>query len=167
VLSVAEGDGVAEAEGDAASSSEPESGEEAVLATPSSAPARSAALDCADRSGDEDADGAGSAEASLSAPSVPFASFFSSPAAPSLAEADGVGEAEEASLSFSSAATQSLYSSAVRLLAVGTGVLLLSASASEDVKPSPTITAVGIAAMAIALPAGMWNRVNSGFLGAA
>ncbi|GAA2887871.1 hypothetical protein GCM10010524_20140 [Streptomyces mexicanus] len=34
-------------------------------------------------------------------------------------------------------------------------------------KPIPTMTAVGIAAMAIALPAGMWNLVNSGFLGAA
>jgi hypothetical protein len=79
-----------------------------------------------------------------------------------LAEADGDGEAEESS----SAATQSLYSSAFWAFVVAVDPPL-SASASDDVKPMPTMTAVGIAAMAIALPAGMWNRVNSGFLGAA
>jgi hypothetical protein len=76
------------------------------------------------------------------------------------AEAEADGEAEE-----SRAVTQSLYSSAVRLFADEEPPL--SASASEDVKPMPMRTAVGIATVAIALPAGMWNRVNSGFLGAA
>ena len=46
-------------------------------------------------------------------------------------------------------------------------MLLVSAIASEDVNPKPMSTAVGIATEAIALPAGMWNLVNSGFLGAA
>ena len=81
-----------------------------------------------------------------------------------LARVDGDAEA---SASSSSAATQSLYSSAVRLLAVGLVALSLSACASVGVKPMPIRTAVGIAARAIALPAGMWNLVNSGFLGAA
>lgn len=97
------------------------------------------------------------------APSPPSPSSAASPA---LAEADGVGEAEASSCEPSSAATQSLYSSAVRLLADGADALL-SATACVDVKPMPMRTAVGIAAMAIALPAGMWNLVNSGFLGAA
>lgn len=101
---------------------------------------------------------------------VPPWSSFSS-VAPSLAEGDGVGEADSSpldSLSESSrAATQSLYSSAVRLLEVGAAGVSLSAMASVDVKPMPMSTAVGIAAMAIALPAGLLNLVNSGFLGAA
>jgi hypothetical protein len=80
-----------------------------------------------------------------------------------LAEADGDGEAEEPSC----AVTQSLYSSAVRLFDDGDVEPPLSASASEDVNPIPMRTAVGIATVAIALPAGMWNLVNSGFLGAA
>ena len=42
-----------------------------------------------------------------------------------------------------------------------------SALASVGVNPMPMRTAVGMAARAIALPAGMWNLVNSGFLGAA
>jgi hypothetical protein len=86
-----------------------------------------------------------------------------------LLEADGEGD-DEASLDASSAVTQSLYSSAVRLLAVGDGDGLLplpAARASEDVKPMPISTAVGIATEAMAFPAGMWNLVNSGFLGAA
>jgi hypothetical protein len=80
-----------------------------------------------------------------------------------LAEADGDGEADESP----SAATQSLYSSAVRLFDDGDVEPPLSARASEDVNPIPMRTAVGIATVAIALPAGMWNLVNSGFLGAA
>jgi hypothetical protein len=85
----------------------------------------------------------------------------------SLAEAEGVGVAE-GSLDASRALTQSLYSSAVRLFDVGGVVVELpSASARLDVKPMPMSTAVGIATVAIALPAGMWNLVNSGFLGAA
>ncbi|MFE7989408.1 hypothetical protein, partial [Streptomyces shenzhenensis] len=78
-----------------------------------------------------------------------------------LGEPEGDGEAE-----VSRAATQSLYSSAVRLFDDG-GVSLLSARANVDVNPIPMRTAVGIATEAIALPAGMWNLVNSGFLGAA
>jgi hypothetical protein len=85
--------------------------------------------------------------------------------ADSLADADGV--AEGLAVDSASAATQSLYSSAVRLLDDGEAVAPLSARASEDVKPNPMITAVGIATVAIALPAGMWSLVNSGFLGAA
>jgi hypothetical protein len=84
-----------------------------------------------------------------------------------LAEADGVGEAE---LSLPAIClTQFLYSSAFWLFDVvdGDGLLPLSARASVDVKPMPISTAVGIATEAIALPAGMWNLVNSGFLGAA
>lgn len=81
-----------------------------------------------------------------------------------LSEADGDGEADASS---PRAATQSLYSSAVRLFAVGAPEPPLSARASEDVNPIPMRTAVGIATVAIALPAGMWNLVNSGFLGAA
>jgi hypothetical protein len=80
----------------------------------------------------------------------------------SSAEGDGLAEADGEALP-SSAATQSLYSSAVRLFAVGAS----SACASVGVKPIPISTAVGIAARAIALPAGTWNLVNSGFLGAA
>lgn len=45
----------------------------------------------------------------------------------------------------------------------GTGL----AMASWGVMPMPISTAVGIAAIAIALPAGMCSRVSSGFLGAA
>jgi hypothetical protein len=97
---------------------------------------------------------------------------------PAEADADGVGSAAsslsvdssapgDAEASSSRAATHSLYSSAVRLLDVGFVELLLSACARVGVKPIPIRTAVGIAARAIALPAGMWNLVNSGFLGAA
>lgn len=104
---------------------------------------------------------------------------------PSPAEADGVGAAEGPvassllslsaflSLSWSSesssAATQSLYSSIVRLLSVlaDDAEGLLSATANVDVTPIPMRTAVGMAAMTMALPAGMWNLLNSGFLGAA
>jgi hypothetical protein len=85
--------------------------------------------------------------------------------ADSLALVDGV--AEGPAVDSARAATQSLYSSAVRLFDVGEVVDPLSARAREDVKPIPTITAVGIATVAIALPAGMWSLVNSGFLGAA
>lgn len=92
---------------------------------------------------------------------------------PEVADGDGVGvassesgeelaEADGEALP-SSAAMQSLYSSAVRLFAVGAS----SARASVGVNPMPMRTAVGIAAMAIALPAGMWNLLNSGFFGAA
>jgi hypothetical protein len=59
-----------------------------------------------------------------------------------------------------------LYSFAVRLFDVGEG-LSLSAMARLAVNPMPMMTAVGIAAMAITLPAGTWNLANSGFLGAA
>ncbi|CAM5337707.1 hypothetical protein SALBM311S_08892 [Streptomyces alboniger] len=75
-------------------------------------------------------------------------------------EGDGLADGEAPS---SSAARQSLYSSAVRLLDAGWS----SASARVGVSPIPMRTAVGIAARAIALPAGTWNLVNSGFLGAA
>jgi hypothetical protein len=77
------------------------------------------------------------------------------------AEAEGVGLAD-ASLP-STASTHFWYSSAVRLLAGEWS----SARASVGVNPIPMRTAVGIAAMATALPAGTWNLVNSGFLGAA
>jgi hypothetical protein len=86
----------------------------------------------------------------------------STESASELSEADGDGESDVAAPS-SRAATQSWYSSAVRLLEAGWS----SALASVGVKPIPMSTAVGIAARAIALPAGMWNLVNSGFLGAA
>jgi hypothetical protein len=81
------------------------------------------------------------------------------------AEGDGVADASLPSPESSRAATQSLYSSAVRLFDVDGD--LSSARASVGVNPMPMRTAVGIAAMAIALPAGIWNLVNSGFLGAA
>jgi hypothetical protein len=77
-------------------------------------------------------------------------------------EPEGLAEADGDSLP-SSAVTQSLYSSTVRLFEVGWSA----ARARVGVKPMPMSTAVGIAAMAIALPAGTWNLVNSGFLGAA
>jgi len=78
-----------------------------------------------------------------------------------VASALGDGDAEAPSR----AATQSLYSSAVRLFdVVGPS---LSAIARLAVNPMPMRTAEGIAARAIALPAGMWNLLNSGFLGAA
>lgn len=83
--------------------------------------------------------------------------------ASSLDEADGDGVGDADAPSSSMAARQSLYSSAVRLFELGCS----SARASVGVNPMPMRTAVGIAAMAIALPAGMWNLVNSGFLGAA
>jgi hypothetical protein len=79
-----------------------------------------------------------------------------------LAEADGDGE-DDASLEPSWASTHFWYSSAVRLLAGEWS----SARASVELTPIPMKTAVGIAARAMALPAGMWNLVNSGFLGAA
>ena len=47
------------------------------------------------------------------------------------------------------------------------GMSLSSASASLGVSPMPTNTAVGIAASAIALPAGIWSLVSSDFRGAA
>jgi hypothetical protein len=78
-----------------------------------------------------------------------------------LAEADGVAVAD-ASLPFT-ASTHAWYSSAVRVLDVAWS----SAWASVGTKPIPMRTAVGIAAMAIALPAGIWILVSSGFLGAA
>jgi hypothetical protein len=87
--------------------------------------------------------------------------------ADSLALVDGEAEAEALAVESARAATQSLYSSAVRLFDDGEVVEPLSARAREDVKPIPMMTAVGIATVAIALPAGMWNLVNSGFLGAA
>jgi hypothetical protein len=79
-----------------------------------------------------------------------------------LAEADddGDGEDEESSR----ASTHFWYSSTVRLLDDG---VWSAARASVGVSPIPMRTAVGIAARAIAFPAGMWNLVNSGFLGAA
>ncbi|GGN77097.1 hypothetical protein GCM10011579_058970 [Streptomyces albiflavescens] len=79
------------------------------------------------------------------------------------AEGDGVAEALAPSSEPVTAATQSLYSSAVRLFDDPWS----SARASVGVNPIPIRTAVGIAAMATAFPAGMWNLVNSGFLGAA
>jgi hypothetical protein len=87
--------------------------------------------------------------------------------ADSLALVDGEAEGVALAVESASAATQFLYSSAVRLFDDGEVVEPLSASAREDVKPIPMMTAVGIATVAIALPAGMWSLVNSGFLGAA
>jgi hypothetical protein len=82
-----------------------------------------------------------------------------------LAEADDDGEGEvEASLELSRASTHFWYSSTVRFLDDGEWSAAL---ASVGVSPIPMRTAVGIAARAIAFPAGMWNLVNSGFLGAA
>ncbi|MFE0326659.1 hypothetical protein ACWEWI_30115 [Streptomyces sp. NPDC003753] len=85
-----------------------------------------------------------------------------------LAEADddGDGEAEASleSLELSRASTHFWYSSTVRFLDDGEWSAAL---ASVGVSPMPMRTAVGIAARAIAFPAGMWNLVNSGFLGAA
>jgi hypothetical protein len=78
------------------------------------------------------------------------------------AEAEGDGEADGSSEP-SSASTHFWYSSAVRLLDEGWS----SACASVGVSPIPMRTAVGMAARAIALPAGTWNLVNNGFLGAA
>jgi len=134
LLAVAEGVGVG-----SALSSEPESGEEVLPV-----------------SDDFDADGLGS--------SVDL-SVDLSVGVPLLVEADGDGVAEALALASSpvTAATQSLYSSAVRLLEEEWS----SAFARVGVSPMPIRTAVGIAARAIALPAGMWNLVNSGFLGAA
>ncbi len=136
---VAEGVGVG-----SASSSEPESGEESdPLSASSSASGASWA----------GAEPVGSAEGSSA-----------SSEALSLAVADGVGDAlASPSSAFSMASKHSLNSSAVRFLDDGWS----SAWASVGVKPIPIRTAVGIAAMAIAFPAGMWNLVNSGFLGAA
>ncbi|CAM5587649.1 hypothetical protein SFUMM280S_08260 [Streptomyces fumanus] len=74
--------------------------------------------------------------------------------------------AEASSFSPASASTHAWYSSAVRLLEFAAGSLP-SARASVGVSPIPMRTAVGIAARAIAFPAGTWNLVNSGFLGAA
>jgi hypothetical protein len=121
-------------------SSEPESGEEPLSVAPSSA------------------------GSSSEAPS-------SSPDAGALVEAEGDGVAEgsfsssvSSALSLaSSASTQSLYSSIVRFFEDG----LSSAWASVGVNPMPMRIAVGIEAMAIALPAGTLSRVNKGFFGAA
>lgn len=77
------------------------------------------------------------------------------------AEAEGVGSADVPLPS--TASTHFWYSSAVRLLEDEWS----SAWASVGVNPIPMRTAVGIAAMATAFPAGTWNLVNSGFLGAA
>lgn len=153
-LSVSDGDGagsvsaacppaVAEGVGaGSALSSEPESGEESDPLPASFCGASSAG-----------AEPLGSAEGSLS-----------SSEALSLAVADGVGDALASPFSaFSMASRHSLNSSAVRFLDDGWS----SAWASVGVKPIPIRTAVGIAAMAIAFPAGMWSLVNSGFLGAA
>ncbi|BFO15387.1 hypothetical protein SHKM778_17750 [Streptomyces sp. KM77-8] len=89
----------------------------------------------------------------------------------SLADADGVGDADASSfpasfLSSLMTSRQAWYSSMVRLFAVGVPSLP-SATASVGVNPMPMSTAVGIAARAITLPLGTWNLVNSGFLGAA
>lgn len=83
-----------------------------------------------------------------------------------LAEADGVALADASvpSSAPSRSSTQAWYSSAVRLFEV---VGWSSALASVGVRPMPMRTAVGMAAKAIALPAGMWNLVDNGFLGAA
>ncbi|CAM5342780.1 hypothetical protein STENM223S_04826 [Streptomyces tendae] len=104
-----------------------------------------------------EAEGSGSFASSL-----PSSSWPASP----VAEGEGVGDSDGSFPASSRAATQSLYSSAVRLLEGG-AASLPSARASVGVNPIPMRTAVGIAAMAIALPAGMWNLVNNGFLGAA
>jgi hypothetical protein len=81
-------------------------------------------------------------------------------------EAEAEAEGDAVSDAFSepvTASTHFWYSSAVRLFEVEWS----SAWASVGVSPIPMRTAVGMAARAIALPAGMWNLVNSGFLGAA
>jgi hypothetical protein len=146
-----DGDAVAVSEEDAeadgagvALSSEPESGEEVLPAEPVASEDPGEPPVSADFRADfcvsaacasEDADGEGVAE------SPPEA----------LAEGEGLAEAVGES---SSAATQSLYSSAVRLrddVAEGWSA----ASASVGVNPIPMRTAVGIAATAIALPAGI------------
>jgi hypothetical protein len=98
-----------------------------------------------------------------SSPEEPCSSLSSAGA---LVEAEGDGVADASllsSVSSSSASTQSLYSSIVRFFADG----LSSARASVGVKPMPMRIAVGIEAMAIALPAGTCSLVNNGFLGAA
>lgn len=127
---------------------------------------------------DSEADGVGSGlssepesdeepEPGVSEPdgSEALGSFSSSAGALVEAEGDGVGDASSlaSSVSSSNASTQSLYSSIVRFFADG----LSSARASVGVKPIPMRMAVGIDAMAIALPAGTCNLVNNGFLGAA
>jgi hypothetical protein len=83
-----------------------------------------------------------------------------------LAEADGDGDGEVSLESWEPprASTHFWYSSALR---VGLADGWSSARANAVLSPTPMKTAVGIAARAIALPAGMWNLVNSGFLGAA
>lgn len=121
-----------------AASSEPESDEEESPAE-SEEPDVSEEPELSEESWSEEADGVGSAASSVSSLSVD-----------SLALGDADAEA-----SSSSAATHSLYSSAVRLLDVGFVALSLSACASVGVKPMPIRTAVGIAARAIALPAGI------------
>ncbi len=128
------------------SSSEPESGEESEPLSSSLSASSSGACSAG-------AEALGSGEGSSP-----------SPEALSLALADGLGDALASPFSACSMASRhSLNSSAVRFLDDGWS----SAWASVGVKPIPIRTAVGIAAMAIALPAGMWNLVNSGFLGAA
>jgi hypothetical protein len=97
--------------------------------------------------GDAEADGVG---------------FAVSEDAPALEEAEEDGEAD-ASLEPARASTHFWYSSAVMLFDDPWS----SASASVGVSPIPMRTAVGIAARAMTLPAGMWNLVKSGFRGAA
>ncbi|GAA3883155.1 hypothetical protein GCM10022207_57710 [Streptomyces lannensis] len=81
-----------------------------------------------------------------------------------LAEADGDGEAEASLESWGSRASTHFWYSSTDMLLDGEWS---SARANAVLIPTPMKTAVGIAARAIALPAGMWNLVNSGFLGAA
>lgn len=122
-----------------AASSEPESDEEESSAEseePEVSEELSEEPEESEESWPEEADGVGSAVSSLSVDSL------------------ALGDAD-AEASSSSAATHSLYSSAVRLLDVGFVALSLSACASVGVKPIPIRTAVGIAARAIALPAGI------------
>ncbi|MGW1257883.1 hypothetical protein ACWD5Q_22515 [Streptomyces sp. NPDC002513] len=79
------------------------------------------------------------------------------------ADGDGVADASVEPLDLSRTSTHFWYSSAVMVFDDAWS----SARARVGVSPIPMRTAVGIAARAIALPAGTWNRVNSGFLGAA
>ncbi|MFD0509236.1 hypothetical protein ACFQ0G_52970 [Streptomyces chiangmaiensis] len=81
-----------------------------------------------------------------------------------LAEAEGDGEAEASLESWGSRASTHFWYSSTDMLLDGEWS---SALANAVLSPTPMKTADGIAARAIALPAGMWNLVNSGFLGAA
>jgi hypothetical protein len=175
---VAEALGEAEADADAVELSPTPSRLLSASPTPSGSSALADLLAEADAEADADAEGEGVAEEALGLgvlvpllPLVSFLSVFFEADTEELADGLGVAVAVLPDLSLPPAdgeADADAVSDAVAHDLPENGFFgSSSACASRGVMPIPISTAVGIAAMAIALPAGICNLVSSDFRGAA